>query len=119
MVKKPQEELSLETLNEKMIRLDRQMREEVLKVDERSSLDIRKLGVAYESMDTKFRLLMEGFGALHRRIDELEQRMDEKFAEIDYKFEFVFRRLDDIDVALAKKLDRDEFLAFQARFPSI
>ena len=116
MIKKSQEKLSLETLNEKMIRLDRQMREEVLKVDERSSLDIRKLGVAYESMDTKFRLLMEGFGALHRRIDELEQRMDEKFAEIDYKFDIVFERLDKIDAVLEKKLDRDEFLAFQIKF---
>jgi len=88
------------------------MRGWVLKADERSALDIRRLGVAYEEMDTKFRLLMEGFGALHRRIDELEQRMDEKFTEIDYKFDIVFERLDKIDAALAKKLDRDEFLAF-------
>jgi len=89
------------------------MRGWVLKVDERSALDIRRLGVAYEEMDTKFHLLMEGFGALHRRIDALEQCMDEKFAEIDYKFDIVFERLDKLDVALAKKLDREEFFALR------
>jgi hypothetical protein len=112
MIKKRQEELSLETLNQKIERLAREIREEVLKVDERSSLDIRKLGVLYEDMDTKFRLLMEGFGAMHRRMDAIEDR----FAEIDYKFEIVFRRFDEIDAALAKKLDRSEFLVFQSKF---
>ncbi len=71
----------------------------------------RKLGVLYEEIDTKFRLLMEGFGALHKKFDNVEVSMNKKFEEIDYKFDYLIERFDKMDARLdviAIKLGRQD-----------
>jgi uncharacterized coiled-coil protein SlyX len=89
----------------------------------RTNAQIGKIGVMIEDLDAKFRLLMEGFGSLDRRVESLEVKIEERFREVDYKFEVVFERFqemdarfDELDAALAKKLDREEFSAFQVKF---
>jgi hypothetical protein len=111
MSEKPSEKISLESLDARIDRLDAKMdknfaafRKEMRAGFARSDAEFRKLGLMYEDLDGKFRLLLEGFSGLDRRMESLEKHTEERFAEVDYKFEVIFKRFDDLDALLAKRL---------------
>jgi len=88
--------------------------------------DVRKLGVLYEDIDSKFRLLIEGFGALDKNFESFREDVGNGFEKIDYKFAYAFEkfevlenkidaldtRADSLEIKLDKKLDREEFMLY-------
>jgi chromosome segregation ATPase len=68
----------------------------------------RKLGVLLEEVDAKFKLSLEGYAAVNQRLDILQETIHAMGKLIDEKFEFIIEKLN-------KKVDRDEFMAFQER----
>jgi hypothetical protein len=73
MQKKKNKKLTLEDL---AFRMDRRF--EILEKSQ------SKTGVLLEELDVKFKLLLEGYGALDKRMDDMQARMDEggSFQEI-------------------------------------
>ncbi len=57
---------------------------------ERHGETLRHHGVMIEHLDTKINLLIDGYGALDKKIEDFRGEVNEKFKEIDYKFEAVF-----------------------------
>ncbi len=58
-------------------------------------------GVLKEDLDSKLDLVLEGFSALDKKIDDkidgLSAKMDEKFDEVNVKFDVIFEELHDIN----------------------
>jgi tetrahydromethanopterin S-methyltransferase subunit G len=104
-MKRKTEEISLESVDKRLDHLDGKigvLEKEMHEGFDRVDSEIGKIGVICERLETKFSLLMEGFGGLDRRMEAFEARTEERFTAIDYEFEVVFKRLDDIDERLAK-----------------
>jgi hypothetical protein len=61
----------------------------------------RKQGVLLEDTQTQLRLILDGYGATNRRVDELEDHMNKGFQDVEFKLDAVIERLDE-------KVDRKE-----------
>jgi hypothetical protein len=97
MIKKESEKVSLEELKDNYERLGRELRSEFRDLDERSSAEIRKLYIMFEETDSKFRLMMEGFGFLDRKTETLEKDAKERAGETEYTMEVIFKKFEEID----------------------
>lgn len=98
-MKRKSKEISLESVDKRIDHLDGKfgtLEKEMHKGFDRVDYEIGKIGVIGERLETKFNLLMEGFGGLDRRMEAFEARTEERFTAIDYEFEVVFKQLDDI-----------------------
>jgi uncharacterized protein YoxC len=62
------------------------------------SEELRRQGVMIEHLDTKIEVLIDGYGALDKKIEDFRDEVNGKFKEIDYKFEAVFE-----DVGVLRK----------------
>jgi predicted nucleic acid-binding Zn-ribbon protein len=69
----------------------------------RHSDELRRQGVMIEHLDAKIGLLIDGYGALGKEMEDFRGEVNKRFKEIDYKFEAVFE-----DVGMLRK----EFYAF-------
>lgn len=56
--------------------------------------------VLIEHFDAKFDLLLDGYAATNKKLDDFRVEVNEKFVEIDDKFEIVFEVLRDIQKEL-------------------
>jgi uncharacterized protein YoxC len=52
--------------------------------------ELRHRGVMIEHLDGKLNLLIDGYTALDKKIEDFRDEVNGKFKEIDYKFEVVF-----------------------------
>lgn len=99
-MKQKLKEISLESVAQRINHLDQNfdgLRMEMREGFERIGSELGKLGVKYEDIDSKFRLLLEGFGGLDKRMQAFEERTEERFEGMDYQFDVVFKLLDDVD----------------------
>ena len=63
------------------------------------------LEVILESIDSKFDLVLEGYAALDRKIDNLAESTEERFNLVDVKIDALNKKIDDVDERLSQKID--------------
>ena len=70
------------------------------------------LEVILESIDSKFNLVLEGYTALDKKIDELAQKTEERFDLVDFKIDTLNEKIDGVaaelketDARLSEKID--------------
>jgi len=72
-------------------------------------------GTILESMDSKIDQVLEGYGALDKKIDTNHKEFCEFRKEVSYKFDTVFDELHLIRNDLKEKVSREEFVLLEKR----
>jgi hypothetical protein len=65
-------------------------------------------GAFIEHFDAKFNLLIDGYAALDKKIDDLRTEMGKRFNEVDERFREIERRLIAIELRLDESDNRFE-----------
>jgi tetrahydromethanopterin S-methyltransferase subunit G len=76
---------------------------------------LSSIGALVEHFDAKFNLLIDGYAALDKKIDDLRLEMDRRFNEVDERFKEVDRRLEAIELRLDESDDRFEVVFEELR----
>ena len=78
-----------------------------------------EVGTLIEHFDSKLDLVVEGHGALDKKIDKVGGKLDDLRKEMDYKFDIVFDELHLIRNELKEKVGRDEFVFLEKRVTAL